>query len=83
MCALGYAIKLWMVNEKREAVFGDGLAELLEEIDKYHSILKAAEHLEMSYRYSSSGWSEGRRLLRDYRFWKRLGCAVQEGSSAA
>ena len=41
-----------MVNEKREAVFGDGLAELLEEIDKYHSILKAAEHLEMSYRYA-------------------------------
>ena len=43
MGALGYAIKLWMVNEKKEAVFGDGLAELIEEIDKYHSILKAAE----------------------------------------
>ena len=27
-----------MVNEKKEAVFGDGLAELIEEIDKYHSI---------------------------------------------
>ena len=31
-----------MVNEKDEAVFGDGLAELLETIDKYHSILEAA-----------------------------------------
>jgi molybdate transport system regulatory protein len=50
--AHGYAIKLWMVNEKGEAVFGDGLAELLEEIDKHHSILEAAEHLEMSYRYA-------------------------------
>jgi molybdate transport system regulatory protein len=41
-----------MANEKGEAVFGDGLAELLEEIDKHHSILEAAEHLGMSYRYA-------------------------------
>lgn len=40
-----------MVNEKGEAVFGDGLAELLEEIDKHHSILGAVEQLQMSYRY--------------------------------
>jgi molybdate transport system regulatory protein len=52
MCALRYEIKLWMVNEKREAVFGEGLAELLEEIDKRHSILETAEHLGMSYRYA-------------------------------
>ena len=52
MCALGYAIKLWMVNEKNEAVFGDGLAELLEEIDKCCSMLEAAKNLEMSYRYA-------------------------------
>jgi molybdate transport system regulatory protein len=49
---LGYAIKLWMVNQKGEAVFGNGLAELLEEIDNHHSILEAAHHLEMSYRYA-------------------------------
>jgi molybdate transport system regulatory protein len=49
---LSYAIKLWMVNQKGEAVFGNGLAELLEEIDNYHSILEAANHLEMSYRYA-------------------------------
>lgn len=52
MCALKYAIKLWMVNEKEEAVFGDGLAELLEEIDKCHSMLDASKSLEMSYRYA-------------------------------
>ncbi len=52
MCALGYQIKLWMVNEKDEAVFGDGLAELLEEIEKHHSILVTAKNLGMSYRYA-------------------------------
>ena len=41
-----------MVNEKEESVFGDGLAELLETIDKYHSLLEATQHLEMSYRYA-------------------------------
>lgn len=41
-----------MINEKGEAVFGNGLAELLEEIDNHHSILEAANHLEMSYRYA-------------------------------
>ena len=49
---LAYAIKLWMINEDGESVFGDGLAELLEEIDKTHSMLDAAKNLEMSYRYA-------------------------------
>ena len=52
MCVLGFAIKLWMVNEKGEAVFGNGLAELLEEIDRRHSVLEAANQLKMSYRYA-------------------------------
>ena len=52
MCALGFAIKLWMVNEKGEAVFGNGLAELIEEIDRHHSLLEAANQLKMSYRYA-------------------------------
>ncbi len=52
MCALSYEVKLWMVNDKGEAVFGNGLAELLEAIDKHHSILEAAEVLDMSYRYA-------------------------------
>jgi molybdate transport system regulatory protein len=41
-----------MVNEKNEAIFGDGLAELLEEVDKCHSMLEAAKSLKMSYRYA-------------------------------
>ena len=52
MCALGFAIKLWMVNENGEAVFGNGLAELIEEIDRHHSLLEAANQLKMSYRYA-------------------------------
>jgi molybdate transport system regulatory protein len=41
-----------MVNKKDEAVFGDGLARLLEEIDEHHSVLAAAKNLRMSYRYA-------------------------------
>jgi molybdate transport system regulatory protein len=52
LCALDFAIKLWMVNDKGEAVFGNGLAELLEEIDRRHSVLEAANQLKMSYRYA-------------------------------
>ncbi len=52
MCPLSYQIKLWMVNEKDEAVFGDGLAQLLEEIDKTNSMLEASQNLKMSYRYA-------------------------------
>ena len=47
-----YRFKLWMVNEKDEAVFGDGLARLLEEIEAHHSVLEAAKTLHMSYRYA-------------------------------
>jgi len=52
MSVLGYRIKLWMVNGAGEAVFGDGIAELIESIDRYHSILEAAKQLDMSYRYA-------------------------------
>src|SRR5665648_247447 len=52
MCPLGYRFKLWMVTEKNEAVFGDGLAQRLEEIEQYHSVLGAAKQLGMSYRYA-------------------------------
>jgi molybdate transport system regulatory protein len=52
MSPLSYQFKLWMVNEKDEAVFGDGLARLLEEIGEHHSVLEAAKNLKMSYRYA-------------------------------
>lgn len=49
---LNYGFKLWMVNQDKEAVFGDGIAELLEAIDKRHSLLTATQDLGMSYRYA-------------------------------
>jgi molybdate transport repressor ModE-like protein len=49
---LQYGIKLWIMNENKEAVFGDGLATLLEKIDKEHSIVEAAKLMKMSYRYA-------------------------------
>ena len=49
---LRYETKLWMVNQQGEAVFGSGLAELMEEIDTHHSVLEAAKHMGMSYRYA-------------------------------
>jgi molybdate transport system regulatory protein len=49
---LRYKTKLWMVNDEGEAVFGSGLAKLLEEIEKHHSILETAQTLGMSYRYA-------------------------------
>jgi molybdate transport system regulatory protein len=52
MTTLSYETKLWMINEKGEAVFGNGIAELLDEIDNHHSILEASNHLGMSYRYA-------------------------------
>jgi len=45
-------IKLWLVNEKDEAVLGEGLAKLLEAIEECGSIAKAASNLDMSYRYA-------------------------------
>jgi molybdate transport system regulatory protein len=52
MCPLSYRFKIWMVNEKEEAVFGDGIAKLLEKIDYHHSVLEASKELCMSYRYA-------------------------------
>jgi molybdate transport system regulatory protein len=52
MQTLRYETKLWIVNQQGEAVFGSGLAELIEEIDAHHSVLEAAKHMGMSYRYA-------------------------------
>lgn len=52
MPKIGYGIKLWLTNEADEAVFGEGLAVLLEEIDRRHSLLEAVKFLGMSYRYA-------------------------------
>ena len=64
-----------MVNEKGESVFGDGLAELLDSIDKYHSLLEATQHLEMSYRYALH-----RITLAEARLGQRLVTRVRGGA---
>ncbi|MEM3565273.1 MAG: LysR family transcriptional regulator [Candidatus Bathyarchaeia archaeon] len=45
-------IKLWFVNENNEPILGEGLARLLEAIEKYGSITQASSNLNMSYRYA-------------------------------
>jgi molybdate transport system regulatory protein len=75
LCAVGYSVKLWMVNDKGEAVFGNGLAELIETIDKDHSVLEAAQHLGMSYRYALH-----RLTLAEERLGKPLVKRVRGGS---
>ncbi|MCL2288511.1 MAG: LysR family transcriptional regulator [Candidatus Bathyarchaeota archaeon] len=52
MAVLGYQTKLWLVNGKGESVFGEGIAELVENVEKYHSIMESAKQLGMSYRYA-------------------------------
>lgn len=44
--------KLWFANENGEAVFGEGLAILLEAVEEKGSIFAASSHLNMSYRYA-------------------------------
>jgi molybdate transport repressor ModE-like protein len=46
--------KSWMENQNKELLFGKGKTEILEYIDEYGSIAKAAEKLNMSYK---KAWS--------------------------
>ncbi|MEM3550613.1 MAG: LysR family transcriptional regulator [Candidatus Bathyarchaeia archaeon] len=45
-------VKLWFVDENGESVFGEGLAMLLEAVEKYGSLSLASDYLGMSYRYA-------------------------------
>ncbi len=81
LSSLRYDIKLWMVNEKGESVFGDGLAELLEEIDKTHSMLEAAKNLKMSYRYALHRITLAEKRLGDFLVNRTHGGAKGGGSS--
>ena len=81
MTTLRYETKLWIVNEKGEAVFGNGIAELLEEIDSHRSILEAANHLEMSYRYALHRITLGEERLGEPLVTRIRGGAKGGGSS--
>lgn len=73
-------VKLWLVNEKGEAVFGEGLALLLEAVEKYGSISVASYHLGMSYRYALHRISLAEKRL-GYQLIRRLRGGVMGGSS--
>ena len=70
-----------MVNEKNEAVFGDGIAQLLEAIDRHHSILEAAKELGMSYRYALHRITLAEERLEDTLVVRVRGGAKGGGSS--
>jgi len=70
-----------MVNDKSEAVFGNGLAELIEAIDKHHSLLEAAENLNMSYRYALHRISLAEKRLGETLVTRVRGGAKGGGSS--
>jgi molybdate transport system regulatory protein len=45
-------IRLWFENSKGEAFFGEGIANLLQAIERYKSISLACKDIGMSYRYA-------------------------------
>ena len=45
-------LKIWFQDSSGRAFFGEGLVELLQEVDKHQSISVAAREARMSYRYA-------------------------------
>jgi molybdate transport system regulatory protein len=45
-------MRLWFENSKGEAFFGEGIANLLQAIEKHKSISLACKEIGMSYRYA-------------------------------
>jgi molybdate transport system regulatory protein len=50
--ATNLRIRLWFENPKGEAFFGEGIANLLQAIDRNKSITLACKDINMSYRYA-------------------------------
>lgn len=73
-------IKLWLINENDEAVFGEGLAKLLEAIEKCGSIFMASTNLGMSYRYALHRISLAEKRL-GFKLVRRQRGGVAGGSS--
>ncbi|MBS7646999.1 MAG: LysR family transcriptional regulator [Candidatus Bathyarchaeia archaeon] len=78
--ALYPKIKLWLVNENDEAVLGEGLARLLEAVEKCGSILEASSNLNMSYRYALHRISLAEKRL-GFKIVKRSRGGASGGSS--
>ena len=73
-------VKLWFVDENGEAVFGEGLAKLLEAVEKCGSLSVASDHLGMSYRYALHRVSLAERRL-GFELIRRRGGGVAGGAS--
>ncbi|MEM2103774.1 MAG: LysR family transcriptional regulator [Candidatus Bathyarchaeia archaeon] len=73
-------IKLWFINESNEAIFGEGLAKLLEAVEKHGSILEASSNLNMSYRYALHRISLAEKRL-GFKLIKRYRGGIAGGSS--
>jgi molybdate transport system regulatory protein len=50
--ATNLRIRLWFENSKGEAFFGEGIANLLQAIERQKSISLACKDISMSYRYA-------------------------------
>jgi molybdate transport system regulatory protein len=50
--ATNLRIRLWFENTRGESFFGEGIAGLLQAIDKHKSIALACKEIGMSYRYA-------------------------------
>ena len=81
MAVLNYKFKLWMVNNEGEAVFGDGVAELIECVDRLHSLVEASRQLNMSYRYALHRISLAEKRLGESLITRVRGGAKGGGSS--
>jgi molybdate transport system regulatory protein len=81
MVVLSYQTKFWMVNGEGEPDFGEGIAELIESVEKYHSIVSAAKYLNMSYRYALHRISLAEKRLGESLITRVRGGARGGGSS--
>ncbi|MDR0797667.1 MAG: LysR family transcriptional regulator [Nitrososphaerota archaeon] len=81
MAVLDYKAKLWLVNCEGEPVFGDGIAELVECVDMFHSLVDAARYLNMSYRYALHRISLAEKRLGESLITRVRGGAKGGGSS--
>jgi len=73
-------VKFWFEDEKGRAFFGEGMARLLQAIERYKSISVACKRIRMSYRYalhriSIAEEGSGRRLVDRFRGGRTTGGA--------
>lgn len=73
--------KTWMENQNKELLFGKGKTEILEYIDEFGSIAKAAEKLGMSYKKAWSHVQILQKNLDDVLVETQKGAGAQGGTT--